>query len=371
MLYVRSKSGKLVRLDTLVDVTEGTGPMTVNHSGQLPSVTISFDLSPGVALDQAMAEVQKTAQQKLPDTVNADFEGTASSFKSSMGTAGFLLIIAIVVIYIILGCLYESFIHPLTILSGLPSAAMGGLLSLIVFRQELHLYGFVGIIMLIGIVKKNAIMVVDFAIEAEKHGMTPAEAAFEGCIVRFRPIMMTTMAAIMGALPIALGFGVGAEARRPLGLVVVGGLVLSQVVTLYLTPVYYTYMDDFQDFMRHRGVVGLYHHLRNSARLHRLVELACMALGWLDRQLMRVPLFRRLADRLPGLREAMLLRAARTRQAMRERLHKMRPSTIADQSNMAQELRDVVMRGRKAETVDAAGKRPPQERPPQDINDAE
>ncbi len=373
MLYVRSKSGQLVRLDTLVDVTEGTGPMTVNHSGQLPSVTISFDLAPGVALDQTMAEVQKTAHQKLPDTVNADFEGTASSFKSSMGTAGFLLIIAIVVIYIILGCLYESFIHPLTILSGLPSAAMGGLLSLIVFRQELHLYGFVGIIMLIGIVKKNAIMVVDFAIEAEKHGMTPSEAAFEGCIVRFRPIMMTTMAAIMGALPIALGFGVGAEARRPLGLVVVGGLVLSQVVTLYLTPVYYTYMDDFQDFMRHRGVVGLYQHLRDSARLHRLIELLCMAMGWLDRQLTRVPLFRRLADRLPALREAVLLRAARTRQAMRQRLHKMRPSTIADQSNMAQELRDVVMRGRKGEGAGAEGadKRLPQEHPPQNINDAE
>jgi len=336
-----------------VDLVEGTGPMTVNHSGQLPSVTVSFNLAPGVALDAAMKDVQQTAHQRLPDTVNADFEGTASSFKGSMGTAGFLLIIAIVVIYIILGCLYESFIHPLTILSGLPSAALGGLISLIVFRQELHLYGFVGIIMLIGIVKKNAIMVVDFAIEAEKRGMSPAEAAFEGSIVRFRPIMMTTMAAIMGALPIAIGFGPGAEARRPLGLVVVGGLILSQVVTLYLTPVYYTYMDEFQEFMRHRGVVGLLRHLRESPRLHRLIELLCIGVGRLDNLLSRLPLYRRLVDRLPSWRERILLRAARTRQAMferlHERLHRMKPSTIADQSNMAQELRDVIMRERRAE----------------------
>ena len=357
MLYVRAKSGKLVRLDALVDMTEGTGPMTVNHSGQLPSVTVSFNLAPGVALDAAMKEVQKTAHQKLPDTVNADFEGTASSFKGSMGTAGFLLIVAIVVIYIILGCLYESFIHPLTILSGLPSAALGGLISLLLFRQELHLYGFVGIIMLIGIVKKNAIMVVDFAIEAEKRGMTAAEAAFEGSIVRFRPIMMTTMAAIMGAMPIALGFGAGAQARRPLGLVVVGGLVLSQVVTLYLTPVYYTYMDDFQKFLREHGAVGLYQHLREHPRLHRLLELACIGVGWVDRQLTRLPLFRRLADRLPDLRERVLLRAARTRHAMSERLRRMRPSTIADQSNMAQELRDLVMRDRKDETAQDTGKK--------------
>jgi hypothetical protein len=333
----------------------------VNHSGQLPSVTISFDLAPGVSLDKAMAEVQKTAHQKLPDTVTADFEGTASSFKGSMGTAGFLLIVAIVVIYIILGCLYESFIHPLTILSGLPSAALGGLLSLIVFRQELHLYGFVGIIMLIGIVKKNAIMVVDFAIEAEKQGMTPAEAAFEGCIVRFRPIMMTTVAAIMGALPIAMGFGVGAEARRPLGLVVVGGLVLSQVVTLYLTPVYYTYMDDFQDFMRHRGVVGLYRHLRESPRLHRLIELFCMAVGRLDALLSRLPLYRRIADRLPALREGLLLRAAQTRQAMRKRLYKLRHPLTTEPKDMAQGLRDLVMKGREG------GSKPPS----QDINDDE
>ncbi|PKN09059.1 MAG: acriflavine resistance protein B [Deltaproteobacteria bacterium HGW-Deltaproteobacteria-8] len=364
MLYVRSKSGKLVRLDALVDVIEGTGPMTVNHSGQLPSVTISFDLAPGLSLDQAMASVQKTARQKLPDTVNADFEGTASSFKGSMGTAGFLLIIAIVVIYIILGCLYESFIHPLTILSGLPSAAMGGLLSLIIFRQELHLYGFVGIIMLIGIVKKNAIMVVDFAIEAEKRGMTPAEAAFEGCIVRFRPIMMTTMAAIMGALPIALGFGVGAEARRPLGLVVVGGLILSQVVTLYLTPVYYTYMDDFQDFMRHRGVVGLFRHLRQSPRLHRLAELFCIAVGRLDGLLSHLPLYRRLINRLPALREGVLLRAARARQTLRERMYRLRhPLKASESKDMAQDLRDLVMKDRKDE---GSGKKPPQ-----DINDAE
>ncbi|MDP3426845.1 MAG: efflux RND transporter permease subunit, partial [Humidesulfovibrio sp.] len=225
----------------------------------------------------------------------------------------------------------------------------------------------IGLVMLIGIVKKNAIMVVDFAIVAEKNGMTPAEAAFEGCIVRFRPIMMTTVAAIMGALPIALGIGVGAEARRPLGLVVVGGLILSQVVTLYLTPVYYTYMDDFQDFMRHRGVVGLYRHLRENPRLHRLGELFCMAVARLDGLLSHLPLYRRLADKLPALRERVLLRAARARQILRERIYRLRHPHKAEPKDLAQGLRDVVMQGRKAEQPDQGGGK----RPPQDINDAE
>jgi HAE1 family hydrophobic/amphiphilic exporter-1 len=248
LLYVRSKSGKLVRLDAVAGIEFSQGPVTVNHTGQLPSVTMAFNLAPGVSLGQATKVIEALAKKVLPDTITTTFEGTAEAFQKTMGSIYFLLFLAIVVIYIILGCLYESYIHPLTILSGLPSAAMGGLLTLILFGCDLNLYGYVGIIMLIGIVKKNAIMVVDFAIEREKQGLNPAEAAFEGSIVRFRPIMMTTFAAIMGALPIALGFGAGAAARRPLGLVVVGGLVFSQVVTLYLTPVFYTYMDEFQSW---------------------------------------------------------------------------------------------------------------------------
>jgi HAE1 family hydrophobic/amphiphilic exporter-1 len=349
LLHVHSKSGKLVRLDALVDVTEGTGPMTVNHSGQLPAVTISFDLAPGVALNQAMAEVQSVAHQKLPDTVNANFEGTASSFKGSMGTAGFLLLVAIVVIYIILGCLYESFIHPLTILSGLPSAAMGGLLSLLVFRQQLHLYGFVGIIMLIGIVKKNAIMVVDFAIEAEKRGMSPAEAAFEGCIVRFRPIMMTTLAAIMGALPIALGIGVGAEARRPLGLVVVGGLVLSQIVTLYLTPVYYTYMDDFNTFMKAKGLSGLGRHIRSHPRLLQLGGLAERALLRLHAALSRSSWYMRQTRRFQTRHEVCRERIAQARQRLKQAWELLRARDIKSLADLRQALRDVIMKAKGKE----------------------
>ncbi len=356
MLYVRSKSGKLVRLDALVEMDEDVGPITVNHSGQLPSVTISFDLAPGVSLGDAMTRVQDTAHRTLPDTVNANFEGTASSFKGSMGTAGFLLIVAIVVIYIILGCLYESFIHPITILSGLPSAAMGGLLSLLAFRAELNLYGFVGIIMLIGIVKKNAIMVVDFAIDAEKRGMSPADAAFEGSLVRFRPIMMTTMAAIMGALPIALGFGAGAQARRPLGLVVVGGLVLSQVVTLYLTPVFYTYMDDFSRFMGEKGFGGLVAHLRNHPRLHRGLAGLEAGLARLHSTLGKRRWYRRLVAGLHTRHERALERLGRAngqfsrlRDWLRRVLGLIRTGEYESKVDLVQGLRDVVRRGDKGE----------------------
>jgi len=249
-LYVRSSNGQLVPLNSVASLTTSLGPLTVNHMGQLPSVTISFDLLPGVSLGQGVDEIQKLAAQTLPLTINTSFQGTAQAFQQSLKGLGMLLVMAILVIYIVLGVLYESFIHPLTILSGLPAAAFGALLTLLAFGMQLDLYGFVGIIMLIGIVKKNAIMMVDFALELERSGNhTAAEAAMQGCLIRFRPIMMTTMAAIMGTLPIAVGFGAGANSRRPLGVSVVGGLIFAQVVTLYLTPVFYTYMDSFQTWL--------------------------------------------------------------------------------------------------------------------------
>ncbi len=255
LLYIRSPSGPLVPLASVASVTPDVGPLSVNHSGQLPSVTLSFNLAPGASLGEAVSAVRRTAAQTLPSTISTGFAGTAQAFQASQQGLAFLLVLAVLVIYIVLGILYESFIHPLTILSGLPFAGFGALLTLVIFRTELSIYAFVGIIMLVGLVKKNAIMMIDFAIAAERsEGKSARDAIIEACSLRFRPIMMTTMAALMGTLPIAIGWGAGAESRRPLGLAVVGGLAFSQLITLYVTPVFYTYLDALQHRLGRRAV---------------------------------------------------------------------------------------------------------------------
>jgi len=311
-LYITSASGKLVPLSAVARLSRGVGPMTISHVGQLPSVTLSFNLVPGVALGTAVEKVRELQNElHMPATITASFQGSAAVFQSSLNGLGFLLIMAVLVIYIILGILYESFIHPLTILSGLPSAGFGALLTLMLFGLDLNIYGFVGLIMLVGIVKKNAIMMIDFAIDAQQHGKKPYDAIFEGCVLRFRPIMMTTMCALMAlilligivkkngimmvdfaivaerdegldslqairkaaqlrfrpimmttmcalmaSLPIALGLGAGGESRRALGLAVTGGLIVSQSLTLYITPVIYLYMEALQQRFRGQPATG-------------------------------------------------------------------------------------------------------------------
>jgi HAE1 family hydrophobic/amphiphilic exporter-1 len=249
-LYVTSATGKLVPLSDIATFSQTVGPQRIAHSGQFASVTISFNLAPNGDLGSAVDEVNKLAQRTLPASITGNFSGTAQAFQDSQQGLGILLLITVFIIYIILGILYESFIHPITILTGLPFAAFGALLALFVTGQQLDVYGYVGVIMLIGIVKKNAIMMIDFAIEAERAGhITPAQAIVQAASVRFRPIMMTTVAAIIGTLPIAIGIGASASSRRPLGIAVVGGLAFSQIVTLYVTPVFYTYLDDFQAWL--------------------------------------------------------------------------------------------------------------------------
>src|SRR5215208_6927440 len=256
LLHLSGRNGVSVPLGSLARVKPGTGPLSVNHSGQLPSVTLSFNLEPGVSIGTAVERVEQTARQVLPASISTNFAGTAQAFQAAQQGLLLLLVLAILVIYLVFGILYESFVHPLTILSGLPFAGFGALLALLVTGQDLSIYAFVGIIMLIGIVKKNAIMMIDFAIEAGRnHGKNARDSILEAASVRFRPIMMTTMAALVGTLPIALGHGAGAESRRPLGIAVVGGLLFSQIITLYITPVVYTYLDAWQNRLARRRAV--------------------------------------------------------------------------------------------------------------------
>jgi len=254
MLYVRSSTGALVPLNAVAKLSYGVGPLQVTHHGQLPSVTLSFDVRPGVALSQAIDQVRAGMRElQVPATLSGTFSGTAQAYQASLQGMGILLLLSILVIYLVLGVLYESFIHPLTILSGLPTAGLGAILTLMAFGIELNMYAFVGIMLLVGIVKKNAIMMIDFAIEAQrKDGKSAVEAIHQAGLIRFRPIMMTTMAALMGSLPIAIGFGAGGGARMPLGISVVGGLLLSQALTLYITPVIYVYFEKLQEFLKRR-----------------------------------------------------------------------------------------------------------------------
>jgi multidrug efflux pump subunit AcrB len=244
-VYIRASQGKVVPLSAIAHYEPATAPLAVNHQGQYPSVTISFNLAPGISLSQAVAAITGMEQKiGLPSTVTGMFSGTLQAFKATVATLPFLLVTALAAVYIVLGILYESYVHPITILSTLPSAGVGAVLALMIFHKDLSLTAIIGVILLIGIVKKNAIMMIDFALAAERNeGKSPRDAIFQACILRFRPILMTTMAALFGALPLAFGTGPGSELRNPLGITIIGGLLLSQMLTLYTTPVVYLSLD--------------------------------------------------------------------------------------------------------------------------------
>jgi multidrug efflux pump len=244
-IYVKSSNGTQVPLSTFTHFEQQTTSLAINHQGQFPAVTISFNLAPGKSIGDAVDVVNQVKQQlQMPPSVNAEFQGSAAAFEASLSNEPLLILAALIVVYIVLGVLYESYIHPITILSTLPSAGVGAILALLVFHVDLSVIALIGIILLIGIVKKNAIMMIDFALEAERdHGMEPEEAIYQACLLRFRPIMMTTMAALLGAVPLAMGNGTGSELRRPLGITIIGGLIISQILTLFTTPVVYLFFD--------------------------------------------------------------------------------------------------------------------------------
>jgi multidrug efflux pump subunit AcrB len=257
-IYVKSSTGQMVPLSAFSHLSTSTAPLAINHEGQFPAVTLSFNLSPGSSLGQAVDAIQQAQKEiGLPDTVTTSFSGSAAEFRSSLQSEPFLIVAAIIVIYIVLGVLYESYIHPITILSSLPSAGVGALLALMITGSELSLVAIIGIILLIGIVQKNAIMMIDFALDAERNeGLPPEKSIYQACLLRFRPIMMTTMAALLGALPLAIQNGTGSELRRPLGISIVGGLIFSQFLTLYTTPVIYLYLDRLGNRLRRRHGAG-------------------------------------------------------------------------------------------------------------------
>jgi multidrug efflux pump subunit AcrB len=251
-IYLRSSSGAPIPLAAFTHFTPSNIPLAVNHQSQFPAVTISFNLAPGVSLGQATQAIE-TVQRSIgfPATIQASFQGTAAAFKNSLSSEPVLILTALITVYIVLGMLYESYIHPITILSTLPSAGVGALLALLITHNELNVIGTIGIILLIGLVKKNAIMMIDVALEVERtQGKKPVDAIYEACLLRFRPIMMTTMAALLGGLPLALGTGTGSELHRPLGITIVGGLIVSQALTLFTTPVVYVYLDRLRMALR-------------------------------------------------------------------------------------------------------------------------